>query len=283
MDYKDIELGATEDFFWFKAKIELIDILLRKVTLVRNSCSLTIEDEAFVPPSHKNDVSYQKKYAVFSNGVNTINKMKILDIGCGIGSELEVMKSYGDVYIIDVEPKTIASIPDSLCVEKKVCNVCDGIPYQDSYFDIVVAFDLLEHLQDDVFVIGEIHRILKKKGFLVFTVPAFQFLFSGHDWLLGHFRRYNKNLLKDRLRQFKCMEVGFWACSLFLPVIFEKLLRYNKSNQTIKFRTFNKFFNNLFYNILRFENYLIRYKVPLPFGTTIYGIYQNTKDIKNTS
>ena len=132
MDYRDIEAGATEDFCWFKAKLELIDILLAKA------------------------------------GIK--NSAKILSAGCGIGREMEIIKEYGDIYAIDVDPGIIASLPDGLCIEKRVCDVCDTSLYPDNFFDAVVAFDLLEHCKDDTPAIKEIHRALKPNGLFVFTV-----------------------------------------------------------------------------------------------------------------
>lgn len=283
MDYKDIELGSTEDFFWFKAKKELIDILLERVSIARKSYSATRSDDTCTPLQPGNVLNDREKTNAFPNKRAIGNKVKILNIGCGIGKELEVIKQFGDVYLVDIEPQVIASIPDDLCIEKKVYDVSDGIPYPDNYFDIVVAFDLFEHLKNDIFVIGEIHRILKPHGFLVFTVPAFQYLFSGHDKMLQHYRRYNIRMLRNRFHKFTSLETGFWACSLFLPVAFERFMKHHESNPAFHFKIFNRFFNNLFYNVLKCENHLIRYKVPLPFGTTIFGIYQNIQNINNVS
>ena len=237
MDYKDIEAGATEDFFWFKAKLELIDILLAKA------------------------------------GIK--NRIKILSAGCGIGRELEVIKKYGDIYVIDIDPRVIARLPDGLCVGKKVDDVCGTNLYPDNFFDMVVAFDLLEHCKDDTLAIKEIHRMLKPDGLFIFTVPAFQSLFSGHDRALRHYRRYNRGTLKEHLSQFKNREAGFWACSLFLPIAIERLLKRNKT--AVYYRPLPAFINNLFYKLLRVENWFIKYRIQLPIGTTIYGIYQAKK------
>lgn len=237
MDYRDIEAGATEDFCWFKAKLELIDILLAKA------------------------------------GIK--NRAKILSAGCGIGREMEIIKEYGDIYAIDIDPGIIALLPDGLCIEKRVCDVCDTSLYPDNFFDTVVAFDLLEHCKDDTPAIKEIHRVLKPNGLFVFTVPAFQSLFSGHDRALSHYRRYNRRMLKESLFQFKCIELGFWVCSLFLPIAVERLLKRNKT--AVHYSPLPAFINNLFYKLLRVENWLIRQGIPLPIGTTIYGIYQAKK------
>jgi SAM-dependent methyltransferase len=239
MDYRDIEAGATEDFFWFKAKLELIDILLKKA--------------------------------------NIKSRMKILSVGCGVGKELEVMQRYGDIYAIDADSRTMALLPDGLCIEKKVADVCNAIPYLDNSFDMVVAFDVLEHLKNDNIAIGEIHRVLKPDGFFIFTVPAFQFLFSSHDRALQHYRRYSRKMLKDLLHQFRCTDTGFWVFSLFLPVAIERLLKRNQTIQQIHYRHLPPFLNNLFYRLLTVENWFIGQRISMPIGTTIYGIYMAEK------
>ena len=238
MVYRDIEAGATEDFFWFKAKLELIDILLKKA--------------------------------------NIKNRVKILNVGCGVGKELEVMQRYGDMYVIDVDSKAIALTPYGLCIEKKVCDLYT-LPYPDNSFDMVAAFDVLEHLKDDKLAIGEIHRVLKPDGFFIFTVPAFQFLFSSHDRALQHHRRYSRKMLKDLLHQFRCTDTGFWVFPLFLPVAIERLLKRNQTVQQIHYRPLPPFLNNLFYRLLTIENWFIGHRISMPIGTTIYGIYMAEK------
>ncbi len=236
MDYRDLETGATEDFFWFKAKAELIDVLLQKV--------------------------------------RGRGRGKILSIGCGVSKELEILKRRGEVYVVDIEPKALALVRDDLCAEKRLCDVCDGVPYPDASFDMVVTFDVLEHLEKDSFVVGEIHRVLKPGGTFLFTVPAFQFLFSGHDRALQHRRRYNRRMLKDLLRDFRCVETGYWVCSLFLPVAVARIAKRHEDNTSIHSPALGKSLNGLFYRLLMLENRLIGRGVRLPVGTTIYGVYE---------
>ena len=63
--------------------------------------------------------------------------------------------------------------------------------------DIVLAMDVLEHIQDDYSTLKEWKNTLKPNGLLLITVPAFQHLWSSHDIFLGHHRRYNKKDISD--------------------------------------------------------------------------------------
>ncbi len=236
MDYKDYQTGATREFFWFKAKEQLIGVLLSRA--------------------------------------RSENGLKILNMGAGTGDDLSVIKQFGEIYVIDIDPNALELIPKELIVEKKLCDACN-IPYPDDFFDLVVAFDVLEHIEDDITAINEIGRVMKPNGVFVFTVPAFNFLYSSHDRALNHFRRYDKATIKNRLSNFSCLELGYWVFSLFLPVAIQRLLKRNESAPKVHYIAFPRFINHIFYSLLRVENWLIKHRVGLPIGITIYGIYQS--------
>jgi SAM-dependent methyltransferase len=64
------------------------------------------------------------------------------------------------------------------------------LPFQRETFDAVGLFDVLEHLEDATSSLKEARRVLKPGGALFYTVPAFPVLWSKHDDLVGHVRRY---------------------------------------------------------------------------------------------
>ncbi len=236
MDHKDYQVGATKDFFWHKAKIQLINILIGKLKSKR--------------------------------------RLKILNLGVGTGDDLPIVSQWGEIYVIDIDSDALKVIPEEFVFEKKVCDACH-ISYPNDFFDLVLAFDVLEHIEDDKLAINEIYRVLKPEGFFIFTVPAFNFLYSSHDRALKHFRRYNRRILKNRLLNFRCVEVGYWVFSLFLLVAFQRIMnRKEISNPKIHFMRLPMFINNILYSLLKVENQLIKYHIPLPVGTTIYGIYK---------
>lgn len=237
MDYKDYQDGATKDFFWHKAKIHLIEILLNKV--------------------------------------KSAKKVKILNLGAGTGDDLPVIAKFGEIYVIDIDSYALELIPKDLIYEKRTCNAC-YLPYVNNFFDLIVAFDLLEHIENDKLAINEIYRVLKKGGFFIFTVPAFNFLYSSHDKALNHFRRYDKRYIKNLFSNFECKELGYWVFLLFLPVAIQRLLKRKNYIPRVHFMNLPKFVNNILYYLLRCENWFIKYKIPLPIGITIYGIYKKT-------
>jgi len=231
MDYRDYQEGMPQKHFWLRAKLDFINVLLNKVNFDKTT--------------------------------------KILDIGVGIGQDLEVINKFGCVYAIDIDKKTLDLVPEHMVFEKILADATN-IPYPDNFFDMVVSFDVFEHIKDDSKTLSEIYRVLKKDGVLIFTVPAFNFLFSNHDSYLGHYRRYNKKMIKKLLVNFNCLTNGYWMSTLFLSAAICK--NYKKYSFNIP-----KFINSLCYNILSFENWLIKRSIKLPIGLSIYGIYRVKK------
>ena len=242
MYYRDHQAGVPEDFFRYKAKKELITILL--------------------------------------NRLQSNHKLKILNVGSGTGDDLAPIKEFGDIYVVDVDPNAIAMVPDSMVAEKKLRDACE-LPYNDNFFDLAVAFDVLEHIEDDRKAVYEIMRVLKPGGYFVFILPACSFLYGSHDRALDHYRRYNKSTIRTLLSDLACVELGYWTFSLFLPVAIQRFLT-RKSEPKIQYFRLPNSINQLFYYMLRAENWLIKRGVSFPIGVSIYGIYHkllNGKDI----
>ncbi len=232
MDYKDYQSRYKNSDFWFRAKKDLIKILMLKV------CK-----------ESKN--------------------LDILNLGAGTGDDLKILSKYGNIYVTDIEKKALDSIKGNFYFEKRVADACN-LPYQDNFFDIVVSFDVFEHIQDDAKAVSEVYRVLKKDGNLVFTVPAFQFLFSSHDKALEHKRRYSKKMLKALLSNFSDLKLNYWNSILFLPISALRLVK-KKSEAKVDSANLPRFLNSLLYQFLKVDNSLVNHKIPLPFGLTILG------------
>ena len=121
-------------------------------------------------------------------------------------------------------------------------------------FDTVCMFDVLEHIEDDGLVLRNIHRMLKKEGKLILTVPAHRFLWSGIDEASGHKRRYELKELKSKLMDngFDIVDAGHFFTFL-LPFLYIRTLLNRKETRPLEDmdtglrinRLFNLFFNGL--------------------------------------
>ncbi len=232
MDYADYVGGQPMTHCWLRGKKDLIKILLSRLTKSKKG------------------------------------KLRILNIGAGSGYDLEVLNKYGEVYVIDISKDVLKLVPKELCIEKKAADACN-IPYRNNFFDIVVSFDVFEHIYDDKKAVSESNRVLKKDGYLVFSVPAYPFLFSSHDRALDHKRRYSKKILRKLLEKFHGLELNYWNSVLFPQIALLRILK-KKSSKADHIK-FPKIIHSFFYSIFKIENSLIKNGVQLPFGLSIIG------------
>lgn len=123
----------------------------------------------------------------------------ILDVGCGacLLSEMLLEKSY-NVTAIDNDRKAI-----EIAKKKGIIAFTADINNwkTNKKFDCVIAADVLEHIDDDKFVIRKIYDMLKPNGCFILNVPSYKFLFGKHDISLGHKRRYSDSELKTKLEE----------------------------------------------------------------------------------
>lgn len=121
---------------------------------------------------------------------------RILDVGCGTGGMLPLLARFGAVTGIDSEPLAL-----DYCRKRGITDLHpqEGFTAPGSY-DLVTLFDVLEHVPDEAGFLAWIRGLLKPGGRLVITVPAFQWLWSRHDELNHHQRRYTRGRLLAALR-----------------------------------------------------------------------------------
>ena len=123
---------------------------------------------------------------------------ELIDVGCGTGSMVTHLSRFGRARGIDADPAAV-EFSHSRGVQS-VTHVPPGpLPFDDAAFDVVTAFDVLEHIADDRAALGEMVRILKPGGTLLLTVPAYEFLWGPQDEISHHERRYIKRGLRARL------------------------------------------------------------------------------------
>lgn len=118
------------------------------------------------------------------------SRARILEVGCGPGGNLELLKRFGEVRAIepDADSRVYAAEHSGVLVEGGLLP--DGLPDLGGAFDLVCAFDVVEHVDDDGGAVRALAAQLKPGGFLVTTVPAYAWLWSAHDAQHHHKRRY---------------------------------------------------------------------------------------------
>lgn len=194
----------------------------------------------------------------------------VLEVGCGAGSQLLALAQLSDrVSGIDIDQEALAvAANQGLTVH---WHDIEQSAIDHSSCDVICMFDVLEHIRDDQRALANIYQSLTPGGWLIFSVPAHQFLFSGHDRKLKHFRRYSKRVIRERLRsqKFSIVEMYAWNSWLLPLVILRRLLTRKKISSDINCC---RWLNLLFSFILSAETKLIDYGVRMPVGLSIVGV-----------
>jgi len=159
---------------------------------------------------------------------------RILDAGCGSGRNMLELARLGTATGIELSDESVA-----LARKRDVGEVVAGsvleMPFPDDSFDFAVSLDVIEHLEDDLAALRELRRVLAPGGTLLLTVPAYQWLWSHHDEINEHHRRYTRRSLQRVAEQAGWKQVRTtYFNSLLLPVaiVLRVLDRVNRGKTT---------------------------------------------------
>lgn len=109
---------------------------------------------------------------------------RLLDVGSADGPSVGWVSAPQKVSL-DLDPRGL--LPPS-----GVCGSLLALPFADASFEVVTAFDVLEHCEPESVALRELHRVLEPGGRLLLSVPAYQWAWSDHDVANGHHRRYTR-------------------------------------------------------------------------------------------
>ena len=149
---------------------------------------------------------------------------RLLDVGCGTGAIAVALRRFGRVFGVDASPLALERC-ERRGLTEVVLGSAESLPVDDDSVDVIVAADILEHLDDDMAALAEFRRTLKPGGHAVIAVPAYQALWSEHDVALMHKRRYVAGELRRRVEQAGLRPVVLtYALSFLLPMALTRLL-----------------------------------------------------------
>jgi SAM-dependent methyltransferase len=164
-------------------------------------------------------------YAVTSQFVAPSSR--VLDTGCGTGFFIDKAKERYDVWGIDASPIAV-----EICHERGLANVVMGSAadlsgVSDRRFEGILLFDVIEHLEDDLAALRHARELLTPNGLIIVTVPAFMFMWSRHDELNHHKRRYVKIQLHNLLRDagFSIEKLSYFNSYLFPLAVLSRFAR----------------------------------------------------------
>ena len=195
--------------------------------------------------------------------------LRLVEIGCGGGALLPAAAEFGDV--VGVE----ASADFLEVARRRGFTVLRGalpdeLPLGAEAFDGALLLDVLEHIEDDRGALEAVSRVLRPGGFLVCTVPAYPWLWSSHDEVLGHRRRYTARSLRRVAREagFHPLRVTYFNTLLAPAVVGLRLLRRWRGARGHDLVRPARPLNALLAGVFSLEARLLRW-TDLPFGVSV--------------
>jgi SAM-dependent methyltransferase len=198
---------------------------------------------------------------------------KILELGCGTGHNLAMLSGFGHVDGLELDEEARALSEKRL--GRKVMSAplpeLAGVPNR--RYDLVGAFDVIEHIADDAAALASIAAKLKPTGKFVMTVPAHQWMWSSHDVVNHHKRRYSKSGLKALIEAspMKLDRIGYFNSLLFPLAVAQrgasKLRREDDADVSLPPAPLNAALEKIF----AAERYLVG-RLPLPPGLSLFAV-----------
>jgi len=209
--------------------------------------------------------------AYFASTIHPYVRGNVLEVGAGLGANTRFLVTRATSSWTFIEPdKKLADKIDGytteLTISKRIITgTIDAIKC--GKFDTVIYIDVLEHIDRSAEEIRKIHNLLVGGGHLILLVPAFQFLYNEFDSQIGHFRRYNKLLLRNEVnsvlsekRLFYLDSVGFFA-----SLANKMLIRQAMINS---FQI--KFWDNYLIRLSKFTDIIFFHQ----FGKSLVGVFE---------
>lgn len=202
----------------------------------------------------------------------------VLDVGCGTGFVLEKLQHDYDAHGLDH-----AQVAVDYCHERGLTFVKQGLlgveTFDGKKFQLVSFLDVIEHIEDDLTTISIAKQYLDENGIVMITVPAFRFLWSAHDEIHHHKRRYTKKTLATLLEKagYSVRYMSYFNTLLFPMIALVRVIgnltgRHNASDAKPE----NEFINDVLYRIFKSERALLP-SVSLPFGVSLLAVAEVKK------
>lgn len=197
----------------------------------------------------------------------------MLEVGCGSGGNLELLSGFGRVDAIEQDATARATARG-----RSGLAVCEGalphdLPVADGSYDLVALLDVLEHVDEDRASLAAIGRKLLPDGRLLITVPAMPWLWSAHDAVHHHKRRYTRASLGATIAAagLQVERIGYFNGFLFPLAVASRLWKAIVGDSSGDDEMPSAPLNGALRKIFASERHLIG-RVPFPLGLSVFAV-----------
>ena len=209
---------------------------------------------------------------IVSDSIKDIKAKNILEIGAGYGGMTKMLSSFGNVKAIEPDDEAAKYLKDNLGIDT-YHGTFESFSEIEKY-DLVTCFDVLEHIKNDKEALFKMESLINDKGALIITVPAYMFLWSKHDEVNYHYRRYTQNGLISKLpKSLVIKRISYFNTLLFPMAVIDKLF-LSKENRSYSLAP-NILINEILYRIFVMEKNILR-NYNFPFGISIMLIAEKS-------
>lgn len=196
----------------------------------------------------------------------------ILDVGCGTGGFAKLLSQEFNVLCLDT-----SSIALEYCQKRGLTNVfqmrIEDFPKGRYNIKSIFMLDVIEHIKDDCSAIHRAYDLLDAGGTLILTVPAYRWLWSQHDEIHMHKRRYTRKEIKELLNDcsFDVRFISYFNFFLFLPALLKRLVDKSNEDKIEPVEPVSNVMNKILQTIFMSEKFLLPL-IRFPFGLSILAI-----------
>lgn len=233
-------INIEKTHWWFAARIKILATLLTKIMPITNSG-------------------------------------RLLNVGPAGGSTTHMLKKFGYVRSLEFDEALYNHCKNNERLEVDPGSITE-LPYGSETFDYACAFDVIEHVQDDQRALAELARVINSKGLVFITVPAFAFLWSEHDEINHHFKRYTLSSLISvgktaGLEPVYSTYFNFLLFPFIASIRMLTKLKRKKGGGDFDDYKVNGLANKLLQSIFQFEEKLL-FPAKMPFGVSAFVAFR---------
>lgn len=198
---------------------------------------------------------------------------KVLEAGCGTGGNLALLARYGKLDAFEYDPTARAKAAAKQVAEIDFGALPDQVARADGSYDLIALLDVLEHIEEDEASLQRLGGLLRDDGKLLLTVPAVPSLWSEHDVIHHHHRRYTRRSLEQCIAKagLKVERIGYFN-SLLFPIAWVQRQAQRLTGRHAPLDAIpGKLLNGALEKVFGLERHILG-KVDMPIGLSLFAV-----------